>query len=856
MSRRSGKRGNVIEETPMENDVGVSEDRLPLAGVNIAGNIDAAKPIDGKRQPKKLSAALFLGENLPRPANHTTKVVREKVKEHEYVEVPVPVIDEAVGGLPVDLADINFAVNKDVPITKGGAKKSAKQKRVEDQQQIQEHIALPKVKGSGSGFALYAEDQIMSVRGEDEAPDATWDPDNLQQRDGRMGVLWQMWCELQEEERQEWTLRAIDHARLKHEWQAANKISRRGKQGGGAADAAGSGKPRKKPDGWSYVPIPKPKKRSGKAGEEWTTAAGKVRGWTEDDGGDQQQEEVEDLDPQAQEEAAAAPANAGKHGNRPDLWAKARQEATAKAEAAAEELEKVKKEAEDHGYKNVAAYQQHLKEQAKLKSRAAAHKKLLKKQQQEYLKAALPEKGIVPHKPGRKGNAAVRDDEADDEDMAEDDSAPAAAAVKKKSSKKRKGSAGMDDDDEGAGPSKRASGKATAKAPAKRSTATAKEVKQGSSRKRVETERAVAADDDDDDDVADDELAMEEEMEEASGSEVGSEDDDDDDLSDDDEEEEEEEEEQEDGGIIQQQNQASAPGVAAAGAAVAVAPKSGKLAKNQLAAVVPQLPAHNKGCGRGRKAAPAPQDDADQNVEQEQADIKQQQKVQQASSKSKKESTTLQDGMQQQPKQQPGSAKAVSGSGKARGQRGDSGKGVVLINQNGNDHLAQPARKDVAGRQQSGKRKADAAGGRAKAAAADVDKQANKKRRSGKGAHSAPAAEQSSGAGAKAGAASREGGGSRSQGRATAVQVEAELQPSKSEISPSKGGNGDDNDGAPVDGKGGSGTTGGGKRTTAPADDGRRTRRELVALGKELFSDTYNTKKRTRAATAAAAARQ
>lgn len=68
------------------------------------------------------------------------------------------------------------------------------------------------------------------------------------------------------------------------------------------------------------------------------------------------------------------------------------------------------------------------------------------------------------------------------------------------------------------GPSKRASGKATAKAPAKRSTATAKEVKQGSSRKRVETERAVAADDDDDDDVADDELAMEEEMEEASGS--------------------------------------------------------------------------------------------------------------------------------------------------------------------------------------------------------------------------------------------------------------------------------------------------------------------------------------------------
>lgn len=215
--------------------------------------------------------------------------------------------------------------------------------------------------------------------------------------------------------------------------------------------------------------------------------------------------------------------------------------------------------------------------------------------------------------------------------------------------------------------------------------------------------------------------------------EVGSEDDDDDDLSDDDEEEEEEEEEQEDGGIIQQQNQASAPGVAAAGAAVAVAPKSGKLAKNQLAAVVPQLPAHNKGCGRGRKAAPAPQDDADQNVEQEQADIKQQQKVQQASSKSKKESTTLQDGMQQQPKQQPGSAKAVSGSGKARGQRGDSGKGVVLINQNGNDHLAQPARKDVAGRQQSGKRKADAAGGRAKAAAADVDKQANKKRRSGKG---------------------------------------------------------------------------------------------------------------------------
>lgn len=92
----------------MENDVGVSEDRLPLAGVNIAGNIDAAKPIDGKRQPKKLSAALFLGENLPRPANHTTKVVREKVKEHEYVEVPVPVIDEAVGGLPVDLADINF----------------------------------------------------------------------------------------------------------------------------------------------------------------------------------------------------------------------------------------------------------------------------------------------------------------------------------------------------------------------------------------------------------------------------------------------------------------------------------------------------------------------------------------------------------------------------------------------------------------------------------------------------------------------------------------------------------------------------------------------------------------------------
>lgn len=35
-----------------------------------------------------------------------------------------------------------------------------------------------------------------------------------------------------------------------------------------------------------------------------------VRGWTEDDGGDQQQEEVEDLDPQAQEEAAAAPANA------------------------------------------------------------------------------------------------------------------------------------------------------------------------------------------------------------------------------------------------------------------------------------------------------------------------------------------------------------------------------------------------------------------------------------------------------------------------------------------------------------------------------------------------------------------
>lgn len=42
----------------------------------------------------------------------------------------------------------------------------------------------------------------------------------------------------------------------------------------------------------------------------------------------------------------------------------------------------------------MAAYQQHLKEQAKLKSRAAAHKKLLKKQQQEYLKAALPEKGV------------------------------------------------------------------------------------------------------------------------------------------------------------------------------------------------------------------------------------------------------------------------------------------------------------------------------------------------------------------------------------------------------------------------------------------------------------------------------
>lgn len=54
----------------------------------------------------------------------------------------------------------------------------------------------------------------QSVRGEDEAPDATWDPDNLQQRDGRMGVLWQMWCELQEEERQEWTLRAIGEGGL------------------------------------------------------------------------------------------------------------------------------------------------------------------------------------------------------------------------------------------------------------------------------------------------------------------------------------------------------------------------------------------------------------------------------------------------------------------------------------------------------------------------------------------------------------------------------------------------------------------------------------------------------------------
>ncbi|GBF99154.1 hypothetical protein Rsub_12121 [Raphidocelis subcapitata] len=250
---------------------------------------------------RRLKPTGFFGKSMPR-----TTLLDQEVPEGGGAAQPVVEAPADASLAPVTIADIDRAHYADMPVSKGGAKLSTKQRGeyglaggdgASGAAALLAEDADPLT--NREGFLFFAEDLLPGLRGEGEPEGAAYDPEDDQQRAERLKVAEGLWKELPARERREFVVQAEEDcartAALRHV-AGPVRAARRGAKAGS----------KKKPDGWHYAEAPKP--RRGPRGKQGASVADALREWSSDDDEERGEEAAEEEQGQEEgEEEEAAP---------------------------------------------------------------------------------------------------------------------------------------------------------------------------------------------------------------------------------------------------------------------------------------------------------------------------------------------------------------------------------------------------------------------------------------------------------------------------------------------------------------------------------------------------------------------